>query len=937
MRVELFPFQKEAVASLRVKADYALQGYAQTHTPQVVSLQAPTGSGKTVMMTAFIEGVLFGDERHDENPNAVFVWLSDSPTLNEQSKDKIDTQSDKIRMGQTVIVEDASFDRETFEDGHIYFINTQKLSKAGNLGQKSDAREYTIWQTIQNTVEQKSDRLYFIIDEAHRGMQGEAGGKQTAIMQRFLKGWEKVGLKPMPVVIGMSATPQRFDKLVENLSSTVHKEVVKTEDVRASGLLKDRIIITFPKEEEKQDAIAVLAAATREWMDKCKHWRDYCTAQHYRNVNPVFLIQVKAGTSDGVVSETDLDAAVAKIAEVSGETFGEGQIVHTFGSVGALTLNGITVKNVAPGEITDDRNIRVVFFKENLSTGWDCPRAETMMSFRVAEDYTYIAQLLGRMIRTPLQCHVNVDDSLNDVRLFLPYFDKDTVGKVIEELKSSECGEIPSVVESEEMGSEAYALWGVKTRICKPVNDPHQLKLFPELPVFKPVEEEGDTDETGESYQDVKPQPVPTPIIVTPIREVGTAAQAEPIAADAPKLEQATLQLEIDRQDIIRRINQMGIVRYEVRTRNQHIRDYLTALLSLSGLLTRTRICVEASAGVRLDIVKMISGAIGEIRASGRYEALVKQIREMRLESVAYDAFGKALHGVVQGELALTSDTGVDRQLREADVALGRAGIVNDYGRRFATDEDEDGYKIDCIIFTKDETCLERVYAYAKEKFHALDDQYRRYLVSKSEDIQREYDEIAASGDVVSKHNFILPETIQGFASPGGKLYGDHLYADEKGLARIKHDSSWEAELIAEEEQGNDFVGWLRNPPRQKWSLCIPYTLGNEHRAMYPDFLVIRRDMSPNNEFGYVVDILEPHSDAFQDNLAKAKGLASYAKEARQFGRIQLVRQISGVGGVSKLRRLDLNQGIVRDKVLAAMTNEELDHLFDTDGIEMKR
>ena len=31
-----------------------------------------------------------------------------------------------------------------------------------------------------------------------------------------------------------------------------------------------------------------------------------------------------------------------------------------------------------------------------------CPRAETMMSFRRAEDYTYIAQLLGRVIRTPL-------------------------------------------------------------------------------------------------------------------------------------------------------------------------------------------------------------------------------------------------------------------------------------------------------------------------------------------------------------------------------------------------------------------------------------------------------------------------------------------------------------------------------------------------------
>ena len=43
-----------------------------------------------------------------------------------------------------------------------------------------------------------------------------------------------------------------------------------------------------------------------------------------------------------------------------------------------------------------------MFFKMALSTGWDCPRAEVMMSFRRAEDHTYIAQLLGRMVRTPL-------------------------------------------------------------------------------------------------------------------------------------------------------------------------------------------------------------------------------------------------------------------------------------------------------------------------------------------------------------------------------------------------------------------------------------------------------------------------------------------------------------------------------------------------------
>ncbi len=50
MKVELFPFQIKAVNDLRRKTANALGFYQHTHTPQVISLQAPTGAGKTIMM-----------------------------------------------------------------------------------------------------------------------------------------------------------------------------------------------------------------------------------------------------------------------------------------------------------------------------------------------------------------------------------------------------------------------------------------------------------------------------------------------------------------------------------------------------------------------------------------------------------------------------------------------------------------------------------------------------------------------------------------------------------------------------------------------------------------------------------------------------------------------------------------------------------------------
>ena len=60
------------------------------------------------------------------------------------------------------------------------------------------------------------------------------------------------------------------------------------------------------------------------------------------------------------------------------------------------------------------------------------------MSFRRAHDHTYIAQLLGRMVRSPLARRVEADAALNDVHLFLPHYDQATVESVIQDLKNVE-------------------------------------------------------------------------------------------------------------------------------------------------------------------------------------------------------------------------------------------------------------------------------------------------------------------------------------------------------------------------------------------------------------------------------------------------------------------------------------------------------------------
>ena len=958
MRVELFPFQKRALADIRMKTAEAMGSYHRTHAPQVVSFTAPTGAGKTIIMSALIEAVLFGDEQYMEQPNAIIVWLSDSPQLNEQSKQKIDSKADKIKLPQCVTISEESFDKEVFEDGHVYFLNTQKLSVTSKLTKNGDGRTYTIWQTLANTVWEKSDRLYFIIDEAHRGMQGREASRATTIMQKFIKGSEDDGIPPMPVVIGMSATTQRFNALVEGTSSTIHKSIVTTDEVRASGLLKDRIVITYPEEGAVNNDMAILQAAADDWKEKWEHWTQYCFEQHYAYVNPILIIQVLNGTGDAL-TDTNLDDCIAKIEERTGFKLESGQVVHTFGgTTETLNVNGLDVRYEEPSNIAEDRNIRVVFFKENLSTGWDCPRAETMMSFKHANDATYIAQLLGRMVRTPMQMHIQVDDVLNDVHLYLPYFNEDTVKDVVEALQSTEGGDIPTDIYGESLSGKKFETLTVRPQKKKEVQQtPGQITLFDVLSGQTISDQQSDivtTKPTGDIVPTTNPQ-------ITGVQEqLAYTSRQNQIqqTADATALVQSGLTMSqiadiesplrsnivessktdqqntsvaedmFNREEVMKFINDAGLLSYNIRA--LRINDYLKSLYRMAHLLTMSKLHREAIREVQDEIVEMIHNYVEGLKTEGKYDDLVQQVKQFKLETQIFDAFGETVDNYSVHNLFTTTDSDIERQFRIADIKLGREGIGMAYGNKYMDMSDTTTFKVDVILFVADEECMNRLHSYAETRFHDLNDEYRRYIATiDSEKIRKDYDSIVSDGDSVSKHNFRWPETIQVPHEVGGREYRNHLFvSDITGVATMKL-NTWEAGVIEEEEKREDFVCWIRNPSRGSWALCIPYEIDGEIKPTYPDFIIVRKD----RVLGYVVDILEPHNPDFKDNLGKAKGFAEYARKNPGVGRIQLIRMSKDAAGKHKFKRLDMSKTAIRDKVSHAINTDELDHIFDTDGV----
>ncbi|GAG74713.1 unnamed protein product, partial [marine sediment metagenome] len=109
-------------------------------------------------------------------------------------------------------------------------------------------------------------------------------------------------------------------------------------------------------------------------------------------------------------------------------------VAHVLGDHKTQIFGGHSVPYISPERVQESTWVRVLIAKDAISTGWDCPRAEVMVSFRPAKDRTHITQLLGRMVRTPLARRIPGDDRLNSVNCLLPFFDTNSLEAVADTL-----------------------------------------------------------------------------------------------------------------------------------------------------------------------------------------------------------------------------------------------------------------------------------------------------------------------------------------------------------------------------------------------------------------------------------------------------------------------------------------------------------------------
>lgn len=454
MKFTLKDYQEEAVGQVLDRLRKARKRWHEDGERNAFALSATTGAGKTVMAAAVFEALFHGHDEFDfpADPGAVVIWFSDDPSLNTQSMWRLLEASDKLTVSDLVAI-DTGFTRDRLEAGKIYFLNTQKLSKnsllvrghdpeAAKDGQQRlmpDDRAFTIWDIIQNTIETPGLTLYLVLDEAHRGLREGKGsgadGKPT-IVRQLINGMGSV--PGIPVVWGISATIDRFTRAMEGAKgrATLAPVEVDARKVQESGLLKDSIVLDFSREETGDFNTVLLRRATDKLKDISEAWAAYAKAQDSAAaVQPLMVLQVPNAPSANEIGEW-LDVIFAQWPELPQDC-----VANVFGEHRTERFGRHDVPYVEPQRVQETEQIRILVAKDAISTGWDCPRAEVMISFRAATDETHITQLLGRMVRTPLARRIPGNDRLNAVDCILPKFRKETVESIVKSLTEGEPGE----------------------------------------------------------------------------------------------------------------------------------------------------------------------------------------------------------------------------------------------------------------------------------------------------------------------------------------------------------------------------------------------------------------------------------------------------------------------------------------------------------------
>jgi len=373
--MQLRQYQQEAIDKLKITANDLLE----LHGNKTIVFEAPTGSGKTVMMAEFLKE--FVENREDDRTFS-FVWTAPRK-LHAQSKEKLEQYFFDSKALRCSNFEDLT-DKEIGEN-EILFLNWESINKADNIYIRENETDFNLSHIISNTID-RGRIIILVIDESHFGASTETS---LGLIQM---------LQPK-IAIDVSATPE--------IQRDEHVKVYR-EKVIAEGMIKKQIALNpgFKNIIQKQRAgeVEISTSAgetTNELVIKIalqkRQEQQAALKTIGSNVNPLMLIQLP----DRRQGVEDIQEEVVQILKQKHSITTENGKLAIYLSEDKANLENIT-KN--------DSEVEVMIFKQAIALGWDCPRASILVLFRDWKSITFSIQTVGRILRMPELKHYDNDE-----------------------------------------------------------------------------------------------------------------------------------------------------------------------------------------------------------------------------------------------------------------------------------------------------------------------------------------------------------------------------------------------------------------------------------------------------------------------------------------------------------------------------------------------
>lgn len=891
MKYELIDFQKNAVIELLKKMASMRRSYDADGSLSAVSLTAPTGAGKTVISAGVAEGLFYGNDTYAGDDRAAILWLSDSPSLNEQTMKRFDAATDLLNGAVSMEAISADFAKNHLKlsPGHIYFLNRQLLGKGKKLTNEAEGGR-SFYDVLNSTIEDDDIHLYLFIDEAHRGLgkgndKGTSDNANKTIYSIIIDGQEGIN-KPMPCVVGISATPERFNNAMAGRKNRDMKASVDVpiSAVKDSGLIKDMIELRTPKKStdtKHQD----LTQACVKLAHASKLWKDYCEENKIPTVIPLMVVQVEdkvsIDTLTSLCSQIQKNLPWLDISDCFANVFGEHNDIVT--SAGKIPY-------VRPEEVAERTEIRILFAKDAVSTGWDCPRAEVIYSRRKRTDPTYIAQLIGRMVRTPLARRIANVEELNTVACYLPEYDAVTVESVVERLKED----------------------NVAIAADKIIKNPVDVRFFGETK--KKIEEKlvskQSKNETTSSddimcrdatgfNKDVIRDPVSHPY-----KELGNVELSETefavnigddfvvniddITETEEELTKALERIPKVDSDAIKASFEEIITRQVRHDKTNHFLDLWDCI---DVIMSDIDVESDLDSKIQEDFYNNIEGEI--YKHPAEFKRSLSEIKSTTVSVKRVDP----LTGEAYEDREELVENDVDRLVayykNAVNVFSGASDLIKYCINKRKTEElDSDANAIS--RFAAVGYCMEIIHSmeeWAEKKTNELLNFYAPQRFAVSEENKDKWDRIEGNTKPYIERNLNVQASITR-QNKDYKAYPKHIISDEEGWAYLKL-NDFEERVVQTELSRTLNVAWYRNQSRNlNASLAIPYKLNGVWENMYPDFIFFQK----TGDGKIVRSIVDPHGDWLGDSVAKLKGYVMYLKDhPRMFGSVLAVAEEDGV------------------------------------------